>query len=197
MISSLATDITFTNKTATFTNLQGKIFARVELIRADSDGLVWRDGASGGRVCYTNLHPSFLEELKIPTNRIEVARSRAEHRTLSQARERARTFAEAQARLAVQAKAEAAESAAASSKILAQEIKADADAIATLEAQIADAKQRLRRAKAQAHDYNAANRYNNCAPYVYVKDSERAKIDEAKARLAKMKADFALKYKAR
>src|SRR5258708_2055599 len=44
-LSVLARDITFTNKTASFTNLQGQIYNRVQLIRGDLDGLIWRDEA--------------------------------------------------------------------------------------------------------------------------------------------------------
>ena len=46
-LSALADDITFTNKTASFTNLQGQLFKGVQLVRGDLDGLIWRDGASG------------------------------------------------------------------------------------------------------------------------------------------------------
>lgn len=54
-LKALADDITFTNKAVSFTNLQGQIYQHVQLVRGDLDGLIWRDKASGGRICYTNL----------------------------------------------------------------------------------------------------------------------------------------------
>ncbi len=77
-VHAFAADIIFTNKTATFTNLDGYRFVKVTLVKADLDGVIWRDGASGGRICYTNLSPSQLEQWGIPTNRIDVARVRAQ-----------------------------------------------------------------------------------------------------------------------
>ena len=47
-VSAVAEDITFTNKTASFTNLEGRFYSNIRLIRADADGLIWRDEASGG-----------------------------------------------------------------------------------------------------------------------------------------------------
>jgi len=98
-----ADDITFTNKTATFTNLQGQLYRRVQLVRGDLDGLIWRDKASGGRICYTNLHPDLLESFGISSDRIEIARARAQHKAIADARYRALTLAEAQARLLTRA----------------------------------------------------------------------------------------------
>ena len=103
-LSALADDITFTNKTASFTNLQGQLFKGVQLVRGDLDGLIWRDGASGGRICYTNLHPDLLESFGISTNRIEIAGARAQHKAVADARYRALAFAEAQAQLHAQAR---------------------------------------------------------------------------------------------
>jgi hypothetical protein len=97
--SAQADDITFTNKTATFRNLQGQVYYRVELVRGDLDGLIWRRAASGGRICYTNLDPDLLESFGISSNRIEIARARAEHKAIADARYRAAAFAEAQAKL--------------------------------------------------------------------------------------------------
>jgi hypothetical protein len=74
-------------------------------------------------------------------------------------------------------------------------MKADADAIAFLAEQIEQAKIQLRRAEALAHDYNNANRYNGYAPTIYVKDSERVKVEEAEIQLKKMKASFLREYK--
>jgi hypothetical protein len=90
---ALAEDITFTNRTATFSDLQGRTYRQVQLVRGDLDGLIWRDGASGGRICYTNLSPEFLEGLGISSNRIEVASARAEKKAIADARYRSMVFA--------------------------------------------------------------------------------------------------------
>jgi hypothetical protein len=194
-LSLLAQDIEFNNRTGTFTNLEGRVFVGVTLVRADMDGLIWREGAGGGRVCFTNLHPNVLAEFGIPTNRISIAGTRAENRAASNVRARAVAAANAQAQLSAQAEADAMEATNAPARALAQQKQADADFIAALEARIAAAKASLRRAKAHAHDYNAANRYNDFAPYVYVKDTERVRIEEAEDRLKQMKAEFFRKYK--
>ena len=76
----LAQDITFTNKTVTFTNLEGRVFKDVLLVKGDADGLIWRADASGGRVSYTNMAPEILQRLGVPTNRIEMALARAGQR---------------------------------------------------------------------------------------------------------------------
>lgn len=72
--------ITFTGKTVTFTNLEGRVYTNATIVKADLDGLIWRDEASGGRVCYTNLPVTLLVGLGVPTDRIELARLRAEHK---------------------------------------------------------------------------------------------------------------------
>ena len=63
---------------ASFTNLQGRAYANVQLVRADADGVIWHADPSSGRVAYTNLDGALLQSWGIPTNRIELARSRAE-----------------------------------------------------------------------------------------------------------------------
>jgi hypothetical protein len=90
---ALSEDVTFTNRTATFKDLQGRTYGHVQLVRGDLDGLIWRDGASGGRICYTNLSSEFLEGLGISSNRIEVARARAEKKAIADARYRSMVFA--------------------------------------------------------------------------------------------------------
>jgi hypothetical protein len=196
-LTTLAQDIEFKNRTGTFTNLEGRKFVGVTLVKADMDGLIWREGTTAGRVCFTNLHPDVLTGLGIPTNRTSIARARAENRAASSARARAAIAEQAQAQMADRAETEAMEATNAMARALAQQQKADADLIASLETQIAAAKANLRRAKAQVHDYNSANRYNDLAPYVYVKETERVKIEEAEDRLEQMKAEFFRKYKTR
>ena len=190
-----AQDIVFTNKTATFTNLEGKAFKEVELRGGDWDGVIWRNGASGGRVSYTNLHPAFLDAWGIPTNRIGVARSRAERKAVSDAQYRAARLLQAQAESAARAKQDALEALRAPLRARTEQMKADAAAIAALSEQIQNAKTQLRRAQAAAHDYNKANLHNDYAPTLYIKETERVKIEEAETELKKMKADFAQRYK--
>lgn len=99
---ALADDITFTNRTATFTTLQGQPYRRVQLVRADLDGLIWRDGASGGRICYTNLAPDLLESLGISSNRIEVARARAQKKAIADARYHSQVIVESRSKAQAQ-----------------------------------------------------------------------------------------------
>ena len=98
-LGAISQDITFNDKVATFTNLQGQVYQHVHLVRGDRDGLIWRDGASGGRICYTNLHPDLLESFGISSNRIEVARVRAEQKAIADARYHAWFLSEARAKL--------------------------------------------------------------------------------------------------
>ena len=90
-----AQDLVFTNRTVTFSNLQGQHYRNVQLVRADLDGLIWRDGPSGGRICYTNLDPGLLESLGISSNRIDIARARAEKKAVADAQYHALRVAEA------------------------------------------------------------------------------------------------------
>lgn len=190
-------DITWTNKTVTFTNLEGRIFKEVQFIRGDWDGVIWREGAGGGRVCYTNLNPALLEAWGIPTNRIGIARGRAQRNAISNARDRVESQIQAQEEFAARAKTAEQEAATSALQARGEQMKSDSEAIERLTKQIEDAKVLLRRAKASAHDYNQANHYNGSAPRLYVKDSERVKIEEAQTLLKKMKAEFAAKYKGR
>jgi hypothetical protein len=54
--------VTFTNKIVTFTNLQGRTFKNVELVRAYELGVVYRAPEGGGLVPYGSLSPSLLKE---------------------------------------------------------------------------------------------------------------------------------------
>jgi hypothetical protein len=78
--SLLAQDITFTNQMATITNLEGRVYTNVTLVKANKDGLIWR-GDGMGLIPYTKLNPALLESLGVPTNRIWVAAFRAEWAT--------------------------------------------------------------------------------------------------------------------
>ena len=83
-----AQEITFTNLTATFTNLEGRVFSNVALSKADLDGVIWHGDGSAGRICFTNLSPELLESWNIPTNRISIAAERAAKRAAAAKRER-------------------------------------------------------------------------------------------------------------
>lgn len=186
--------IEFTNKVATFTNLQGEVFTKVLLQRGDLDGVIWRNGVSGGRVCYTNLHPALLKEWGIPSNRIDIARTRAQRKAIDRANYHAIAVAEARAQAVAKAKEDAELKAAAEVKAVSERKKSDLEAIEDLERQIESAKSRMRKAKAIAHDYNEANAGNDYAPRVYIKETERVKIQEAEAQLKRMKREFAVRY---
>jgi len=69
-LSVVAQVITFTNKAVTFTTLEGTVLNNVNLVKADPYGIIWRSGASGGRVAYTNLAAETLDNWGIPTNYI-------------------------------------------------------------------------------------------------------------------------------
>ena len=73
----LAQDITFTNRVVTFTNLQGTVYEGVTLVKGGPDAIIWRDGATGGKIYYTNLSPSLLRWWGIPTSADDGSRSAA------------------------------------------------------------------------------------------------------------------------
>jgi hypothetical protein len=87
-MSCSAQDITFTNRTASFTNLEGHVFSNITLSHADLDGVIWRSDRSAGRICFTNLSPKLLESWSIPTNRIQIAAERASERAARSKMER-------------------------------------------------------------------------------------------------------------
>jgi hypothetical protein len=190
-------DIEFANRVVSFTNLQGEAFRDVQLIRGDLDGVVWRAGVSGGRVSYTNLDGLLLGAWGISSNRVGVARSRAEQKAALAAQERAAAIARARTQALTKAKAEAEWAAGAPARELRAQKEAEVEAITTLQSQIENARLQLRRATALAHDHNAANARNKAVPRIYIKDTERVKIQEEETRLKKMKASFSLKYGSR
>jgi len=99
-LSVSAQDIDFTNRIANFNSLEGKAYLAVTLIKGDLDGLVWRDGrGGGGRICYTNLEEEFLGRLGIPAEWIDIARDRAGHKAVSDARYQAANAAQARLQL--------------------------------------------------------------------------------------------------
>src|ERR1035441_10327245 len=90
--SLLAQDITFTNKTATFTNLDGRVFTNVTLVKANDYGIVWK-GDGIGLIPYTKLSPEVLESLGIHQERVERAKALAKRQAALDAQRRAATAA--------------------------------------------------------------------------------------------------------
>lgn len=77
--STLANDaIDLNDRTATFTNLQGRVYENVQLKRATADGLIYSDTNSSaiGMVHYGDLPTGFLTSLKIPDSMIAEAAQR-------------------------------------------------------------------------------------------------------------------------
>jgi hypothetical protein len=77
---------------SSFKDLQGRQYNAL-LIKADLDGVVYVENGTtgGGRVSYTNLAPATLELWGVPTNRIEIAKQRAEKKSVSDVQYRERT----------------------------------------------------------------------------------------------------------
>ena len=74
-------DLTLTNRAITFTNLEGRVYKSVDLVRANLDGVIWRDdNGSGGQISYTNLAPEFLSKIGVPVERVSAARERAQRK---------------------------------------------------------------------------------------------------------------------
>jgi len=65
---ALSDDIPLNDRVVTFTNLQGRLFEKVELTKATMDGVCYFTGHGGGMVCYTNLSTDRLVEWGLPTN---------------------------------------------------------------------------------------------------------------------------------
>jgi hypothetical protein len=71
--------------TATFTTLDGRKFIDAELVRTNSDGIVWRKDAMTGQVNFTNLEPATLVRFGLSTNSVDLARARAEQKARADA----------------------------------------------------------------------------------------------------------------
>ncbi len=186
-------DITFTNRTVTFTNLQHQVYSNVTLVKADGVSLIWRDGASGGRALYTTLEPAFLVSLGIPTNRIASAKEWAYRKAQENAKYRQAWAIEAerehQAQVArnLEYEAEKAKQAA-----MAQQ-QADLQAINDLAARIDRESAALDQAEANADDQSTADPNNI---YYVPNDSKRHLAIRNEARqLQQMQADYDKKYK--
>ena len=99
--SASAQNIDLASRVSTVVALDGKAYYHVTLVYGDLDGVVWRgEGASGGRICYTNLSCDTVARLGIPTNRIALALKRAGLKSRADARYAAERAALAQANIA-------------------------------------------------------------------------------------------------
>jgi len=90
---SQAQDILFTNLTATFTNLEGRVYTNVTLLKANDYGIIWK-GDGLGMVPYTNLAPALLTSLGIGYERVEHAKAVADRQAQAAAAARANAAAE-------------------------------------------------------------------------------------------------------
>ncbi len=194
VIVSPAEDILFTNRTATFRTLDGKTFYNVTLVKGDQDGVIWRTGASGGRICYTNLPPHLLQSWGINTNRIDLALARAQRKAAADAHYRSvaamesavtlKQYREAQARAAAQGPARERET----------QRQADMAKIESLRQQIHVARDSLRHMEAAAQEANQARINNPSAPFFYVKENTRIDLMNDEKRLQQLEEQYAAKY---
>ena len=90
-ITTQAQEINLTNRVATFTNLEGRVYKAVHVVKGTADGIVYREQEStgGGLVSYTNLAPALLAAWGIPLDRMEKARLRAASKAVQDAKFRA------------------------------------------------------------------------------------------------------------
>jgi len=190
--ASLAQDITFTNRAATFTNLEGHVYTNVALVKANNYGIIYK-GDGMGMVPYTKLSPAFLKSLGIPVERIEKAKAlQARQAAVAARQDQISLAADEQARK--EGRAEAARwEAGAPARQREAERKAALEQIQTLSAQIAELRQQLRQAQANASDQNQAA---PAGTYYYVPNqaNRQLEIDNAEDQLRQMKADFKDKF---
>jgi uncharacterized protein YjbI with pentapeptide repeats len=188
---ALAQDTTFTNRVATFTNLQGVVYKGVTLTKADLDGVIYREPAGGGRVCYTNLSPALLEAWGMPTNRIQIAQDRAKRKAVFDAQYNARLLAASQAereRLISQRTNAAAEAQIQAEKDVQQ---AAYNAIKVLSAQIEAEQARLERLQAIVSD---SNMQRNDGGYQFVKETAWQDLADARRRLKALREQYRETY---
>ena len=194
--AALAQDVTFTNRVVTFTNLEGRLFPNVTLVKANRDGVIWHDGASGGLASYTNLSPALLKEWGIPLERIDEARTRAGKRALADAQRRAALAAQYAAQREAQRKAKEEWDAGASARALEAQRQADLQAIKTLEAEIEVAEPQAEWMDAMA----PKGAYGDAAVVEAIMAQRRranvalAEVKESKRKLERLKAAYAEKY---
>ena len=76
----------FTNRVATFTNLQGQAMVNASLIRADGSQLIFKTNDVYGTVNLTNLAPATLEMLGVPASYLQQVRAREKEQAGAAAR---------------------------------------------------------------------------------------------------------------
>jgi hypothetical protein len=187
-LPSFAGDIFFTNKVATFTNLQGVAFKHVTLVKGDLDGVIWRDTVSGGRICYTNLHPELLESWGISTNRIEIALDRAQHKAVADAKYRAAWAAEARVKLKEQSDEQEKLAAEKPAKALKAQQQSDLSAIQALQERINALDRELRHAQAMAVEDQKRGGTS------YIKDTAVEQLNDLHEQLDNMVDRYSDKY---
>jgi hypothetical protein len=66
------------HRIATLTNLEGRVYQRVQLVAGTLDGIIYEpeSGAGAGMISYTNLSAETLQGYGIPTNRISELKDR-------------------------------------------------------------------------------------------------------------------------
>src|SRR5262245_1006919 len=82
-------DIPLENKTATFTDLQGRVYENAALVRADLTKLIFKTNGDFGTVALTNLSATTLGRLGIPTNQVQKAQELERQKKEAQAKEQA------------------------------------------------------------------------------------------------------------
>lgn len=190
-------EIDLHSRPATFTNLEGRSFEGVALSKADLDGVIWRKDASGGRVCFTNLSPALLDLWGIPTNRIEIARSRAERRAMSASQARERALRQAQIEAVARAKSEADWEAGAASRESGAQMKSDLAKMQDLNARI----MALQKQVDWANTFVPTMAGGDPSFVATAMEARRKvnvaqqQVNDAQVQLDQMAADYARKYK--
>jgi len=141
-------NIVFTNRTETFTNLQGQLFKSAELLRADPSGLVWKTETGAGRIVYTNLDDSFLVKFGIPTNWIVQSAQRAAAKAKADAQYRSEQATAFRQMMAEKQKEMQAWIADAPNRERKAQMEADLQKIQAFAARVSNAEKRVRYANA-------------------------------------------------
>jgi len=213
-----AQEIALSNRTATITTLQGRVYTNVTLIKATRDGIIWSGGGMG-LISYTNLTPSFLESLGVPTNRIEEVKAREAQKAAAKAERREQAMAKAYAEslalgepapdknvelVRITALLSAGRykqcATARGEMVLIQLLPASLEAILNnlgqqaaqieyLRSWVDNGGRVIRHAEAVAHDANMANLNNPYAPTYYVKESDYASLADAQDDLNRLQLE--------
>jgi hypothetical protein len=191
-----AQDMLLTNSTATFRTLEGKTFYNVTLVKGDLDGIIWRSGASGGRICYTNFDPELLASWGVGSNRLDVALARAQHKAVADARYRTVAAAESAATLKRRREEQARVASQVPLREREMQRQTDLAQIQALRRQTEVARDSLNHMEAAAREANLfkINNPNLNVPFFYVKESTRVDLEQSEKRLQQLEAQYAAKY---